>query len=309
MHVSKTWFLTLAIVTVSLAAMAAAFAAPAPTASTAPAVAPKNAMANAEALGWKVGCQAYSFNHFSYTEAVAKTAQCGLRYIEIFPGQKLSKTKNVNTGPGMSDADIAEMKKIADDAGVKIINVGTLDLPGDEAGVRRAFEFCKKVGIETIVTEANESQFTMLDKYVEEYKINIALHNHAKPSHYWDPDTILKGIKGHSNRIGACADVGHWVRSGLNPVECLKKLEGHIISLHFKDLKDGHDVPWGTGSSDAKAMLVELKRQGFKGVFMAEYEYNWDNSVPDITKCAEWFDATAATLAAPAGTPKSSSTK
>ena len=85
---------------------------------------------------------------------------------------------------------------------------------------------------------------------------------------------------------------------GFVRLECLKKLQGHIISFHFKDLKDMHDVPWGTGTSNAKAMLAEIARQGFKGVFSIEYEYNWDNSVPEIAQCVEFFNATAAELAA-----------
>ena len=51
------------------------------------------------------------------------------------------------------------------------------------------------------------------------------------------------------------------MRSGLNPVECLKKLEGRLISFHFKDLNkaggDAHDVPWGTGACNVPAMLAE----------------------------------------------------
>ena len=37
-------------------------------------------------------------------------------------------------------------------------------------------------------------------------------------------------------------------------------------------------------------MLKELKKQGFKGVFSIEYEYNWENSVPDIKKCVNYFN-------------------
>ena len=39
-----------------------------------------------------------------------------------------------------------------------------------------------------------------------------------------------------------------------------------------------------------KGMLEELKRQDFKGVFAIEYEYNWDNSVPDIKECIQYFN-------------------
>jgi sugar phosphate isomerase/epimerase len=91
------------------------------------------------------------------------------------------------------------------------------------------------------------------------------------------------------------------MRSGLIPVECLKKLEGRIISFHLKDLNQmggGHDVPWGTGKADMKAILTEILRQGVKAVFSIEYEHNWDNSVPEIAQCVEYFDKTAAELAA-----------
>jgi sugar phosphate isomerase/epimerase len=156
------------------------------------------------------------------------------------------------------------------------------------------------MGIETLVTEPAEETLEMLNVLCAEYDINIAIHNHPKPTHYWDPDIVLKACKGRSKRIGACADTGHWVRSGLNPVESLKKLEGHIVSLHFKDLnkqgKDAHDVPWGTGVCDVKAMLTELKRQGVKAVFSIEYEYNWDNSLPEIAQCVANFDKIAADL-------------
>jgi sugar phosphate isomerase/epimerase len=256
--------------------------------------------AGAEKLGWRLGCQAYSFNKFSFFEAVDKNQSLGLKYIEAFPGQKLTKDGSVpgTFDAGMSDAAQAAVKKKLADAGIKLVNFGVTGLPGDEAGCRKTFEFAKKMGIETIVAEPDEKSFGMLDKLTEEFQINIAIHNHPKPSHFWDPDIMLKALEGHSKRIGACADTGHWVRSGLDPMACLKKLEGRIISLHFKDLKDGHDVPWGTGNSNAKALLEELKRQNFKGVFSIEYEYNWDNSVPEIAQCVQFFDATAAELAA-----------
>ena len=47
---------------------------------------------------------------------------------------------------------------------------------------------------------------------------------------------------------------------------------------------------WGTGVLNVKGMLEELKRQDFKGIFAIEYEYNWDNSVPDIKECIQYFN-------------------
>ena len=77
-------------------------------------------------------------------------------------------------------------------------------------------------------------------------------------------------------------------------MECLKKLEGRIISFHFKDLNqlgpDAHDVPWGTGVCDAKGLLPEIHRQGIKAVFSIEYEHNWENSLPEMAQCVAFFD-------------------
>ena len=157
------------------------------------------------------------------------------------------------------------------------------------------------MGIETICSEPPPEAFDLIDKLCQEYDISVAIHNHPKPSRYWDPDKVLEVCEGRSKYIGACADTGHWMRSGVNPLDALRKLEGRIVSFHFKDLnKSGggaHDVPWGTGEGDVDGMLAEVYRQGFKGVFSAEYEHNWENSVPEIAQGVAYFDQVAAKLA------------
>jgi sugar phosphate isomerase/epimerase len=88
----------------------------------------------------------------------------------------------------------------------------------------------------------------------------------------------------------------------LNPIECLKKLEGRLISFHLKDLNkmaaDAHDVPWGTGVCDVKGILNEIHRQKVKAVFSIEYEYNWDHAMDEIAKCVAYFNTVAGEIAA-----------
>ena len=141
----------------------------------------------------------------------------------------------------------------------------------------------------------------MIQGLCKEYKIKVAIHNHPKPSHYWSPDLVVKMTKNRAPWVGACADIGHWDRSGVRAIDGIKMLKGHIISLHFKDLNEfgkveAHDVPWGTGINDIKAILKELHNQKFNGVFSIEYEYNWENSVPEIRKCVEFFNKEAGAL-------------
>lgn len=283
---------------VSLKAAAVAVAAPYILRGTALAAEAKKVARDdsaAEKLGWRLSSQAYTLRSMTFFEALDNLSAMGIKYVEMYPGQVISKDLKNKTGPGMSADEISAVKKKLSDVGIKAVCFGVTGAD------KKTFEFAKTMGIETIVTEAKPDSFATLDKLIEEFDINIALHNHPKPSFYWDPDTVLKGIEGHK-RIGACADTGHWRRSGLEPIECLKKLKGHITSLHFKDLaqldKGWGDVPWGTGKSDAKGMLAELKAQGFKGVFSIEYERTTGQELLDnMAKCVEFFDKTAAELA------------
>jgi len=256
---------------------------------------------HAEKLGWRLGCQAYSFKRFTFFEAVDKTALLGLKVIEMYPGQPMSPDRrDIRVGVGMPpDAEKAVLEKLQS-AGIKLTNYGVCGLPNDEKASRETFEFARRMGIETLVSEPPFEAFELLDKLAEEYKINVAIHNHPKPSRYWDPETVLKVCKDRSPRIGACADTGHWMRSEIKPVEAIRLLEGRIISFHFKDLNKygpgAHDVPWGTGQADVRAILKEVRRQKIQAVFSIEYEHNWENSLPEIAQCVEFFDKVAAEL-------------
>jgi len=252
--------------------------------------------------GWRLGMQAYTFNRFSFYEAVDKTASLGLGWIEAYPGQKLSSERpDVKFGDTMPPEIRLEVKKKLADAGVRLINYGVVRLANDEVACRRVFNFAKDMGVETLTAEPKEDALDLVERLCKEYRIKIAIHNHPKPSHYWNPEKVLEACKGRSKWIGACADTGHWMRSGLDPLECLKKLRGRIVSLHFKDLNEignrkAHDVVWGSGAGDVRAMLTELDRQNFKGVFSIEYEYNWENSVPEIRECVRYFNQVAGEL-------------
>jgi len=255
----------------------------------------------ADELGWKLGVQTYSFNRFTFFEAIDKAASIGLKYAECYPGQTISADIDGKIGPGMTAEQIKQVKDKLASAGVQLAAFGVTGLSANEAESRRTFAWCKEMGIGVINTEVREDAFDTLEKLCAEYQIKVGLHNHPEPSYYWNPDTVLKALEGRSQWIGACADTGHWLRSGLNPLESLKKLEGRIVSFHFKDLnregKGAHDVPWGEGVANVPALLEEMKRQQFQGPVSIEYEHNWLESLPEIAQCVENFHRFANQLA------------
>jgi len=257
----------------------------------------------AEKLGWQLAVHSYTFQKFSIFYAIDKTAALGITHMSISGTVSLDGTNKTGT-MSLSDAQKAAIdQKLRADGFGNFVNIGVVQLPADETKCRRVFEFAKKWGIEVLVSEPETNALDTIDKLCKEYNIKVAIHDHPKGhSIYWNPETVLAAIKGRTPLMGACADVGHWMRSGLDPLECLRQLDGHIICLHFKDLNqmgpDAHDVPWGTGVGKSKVLMAELKRQHFHGAFCVEYEYNWTNSSLEIAQCARFWNDTCAELAA-----------
>lgn len=243
--------------------------------------------------GFAIGCQAWSFNRYSVLEAIAKTAEAGGKVIEFYPGQRLSPDGPAKFDHHSPDADIARVQAELAKYHLRAVNYGVVAIPADETEARQVFDFAKKLGLYGITTESTGSIDT-IEKLVKEYDVHVGFHDHPRqpknPDYRnWDPNYILSVVQGRDARIGACADTGHWVRSGLDPVQCLRILDGRIMSSHLKDLNEksprAHDVPYGTGVSDIPAILNELKRQHFAGNLSVEYETHWTNSVPEIAQC------------------------
>lgn len=238
-------------------------------------------------LGWKIGVQTYTFKEYNFYQALGKIDSCGAKFIECHTKMDIGGGLEGKMDFTMSKAKRKKIKFWLKKKEMRIINYGVVKLKTEEDW-KKLFEFGRDMGIETFTAEPTPGFIPLISKLCDEYNINIAIHNHPAPSFYWNPDTLLATISGYSKRIGVCADIGHWVRSGLNPVECLKTLNGHILAMHMKDLnefgkKEAHDLIWGTGVCNIKGVVEELKRQKFNGMISAEYEYNWFNSVPDVT--------------------------
>jgi sugar phosphate isomerase/epimerase len=284
-------FLQAAGAGISLAGMARLLPA-APIASSAP---------NADRLGWRLGSTAYTFNQLPFFEGVEKIASLGLRYVEGFSWQPLSKENKAPTNETMPAALRKEVKKRLQDRGVKLVSCYLSELTGKGDAARKKFEWGKEMGLEFFVAEPAPADLDAIEKLCEEFGISLAIHNHPKPrSTYWNPDKVVEVAKGRSKRIGACADTGHWVRSGLCPVESLKKLEGRLVGMHLKDVVapgkvDAMEVPWGEGKGSIEAVLRELHRQKAAPLVAIEYERHGD-TIPEIRRSIAFLDGVAKKL-------------
>ncbi len=256
-------------------------------------------------LGWKVAIQCWTYNTLTLFEALDSVQSLGVHYVELLSYQKLSKDIPQKSGPDMDAVTLGKLKAKLKETGITAIAIWVDPFSADEANLRKLFAWAKELGIETITTEPDPDNKVALEltaRLCREYKIKIAVHNHPRKSDddsykFWDPDFALSVVKPYSPQIGMCTDVGHWYRSGLVVMDCLKKVEGYINSVHIKDLNlDKQDVPLGTGVLNASELLAELKRQKFKGVLTLEYESWGSKQHGELVQCVEFLNKTCISL-------------
>jgi sugar phosphate isomerase/epimerase len=246
--------------------------------------------------GFALGCQAYTFKDFTTFEAIDFTAKAGGKIIELFPGQKLSADRpGAKLDENMPAEDVAALQEKLAKAGLVAVNYGVVNAQGETAW-RKIFEFARKLNLYAITTESVD-QLDTIEKLVKEYDIRVGIHDHPRQDNnpnykVWDPKYVLSVVQDRDARIGACADTGHWVTSGLDPLASIKLLKGRVISCHLKDKDvagpEGHCVPFGTGVGKVKEILDELKAQNFRGNISIEYEYHFGTSEPEVKQCVEF---------------------
>ena len=255
------------------------------------------ALAAQEKLDWRLGITAYTFHKYTLFETIEKTEQVGLTYLGGLSFQKVSQDIDKNFEAGLSDEELKAIRLKLDDAGVRLLTHFYAQIPGDEAGCRRVFEFARKMGIETLISEPPLDALDQIETFCDAYDINLAIHNHGpeQSPDYWSPQAVMKVCQDRGPHIGVCADMGYWMRSGIDPVAAVKTIGKRLLVVQMHDLNElspqGHDVPWGTGAGRTEAFLDEVHRQGIRPkMFGLEYSYDWLDSMPEVTQSARFFD-------------------
>jgi L-ribulose-5-phosphate 3-epimerase len=161
---------------------------------------------------------------------------------------------------------------------------------------KKQFDKAKELGATFVTAEPPITMWDEIDSLAGIYGMKVAIHEHWKgASAYWDPDSVLAAIKNHPN-FGACADLGHWPKSGVDPLEGIKKLEGHIIAIHLKDIAAFNnpnlkDVPVGTGVVDFPAVFAELKKQGFRGpIYIERDAEDLPSNLPSVIQTIRYYN-------------------
>lgn len=232
--------------------------------------------------GFSIGIQSYSLRGYSVADAMKHSAAIGFKHMEFFEAHFSLKS---------TDEQIAQMQKEMMGYGMRISAHGVNGFSADHEANRKVFQFAKKAGIKNISADPSPDSFESLDKLVAEFDVRVAIHNHG-PSHRYDKVLdVLKAVEKHDPRIGACADLGHYIRSGENPVDVIRLLKGRLYGIHLKDFAEQKantkGVILGKGHMDVPAVFRALKAVNFPadGALSLEYEENPNDPIADIREC------------------------
>src|SRR5712672_1959954 len=148
---------------------------------------PTNKTSSADKLGWQLAVHSYTFQKFPILDAIDMSAALGVKYMSV-SGTVLLDGKRIAT---LTLADeqraIIDQKLKAGGFG-NFVNMGVVKLPADEAECRKVFEFAKRWGIGTLVSEPETNALDTVERLCKEYKIKVAIHNHPQGhSIYWNP--------------------------------------------------------------------------------------------------------------------------
>jgi sugar phosphate isomerase/epimerase len=257
----------------------ALFAAACATSKAIPSVAqPKQASGKSSPI--HLGLASYTFRNFSRAQMIGFMKQLNITDLNTKDAKD-----HLPTNPEEETKAIQDYKT----ANIKLHAAGAIYFPKDEDDdIRTKFDYCKRAGIGVIVAgDPTPATLPRVEKFVKEYDIRIAIHNHGPEDKVWpSPLDILKLVKNLDPRIGCCIDVGHTVRAGTDVVEAIHEVGPRLFNMHMKDLTDfkskESQVAVGKGIMPVREIFEALIATKYKGFVDLEYEIHGDDPMPGV---------------------------
>lgn len=247
--------------------------------------------ANNDYGGFTVGVQSYTFRNFNLEQTLQRIRDLGLHSVELFRGHVPTTS---------TPEQIRAVRSLCQRYDITPIAFGVERFTSNHEQNRRLFEFGRALGIRTFSADPDPDSFNSLDRLVEEFNINIAIHPHGPQGqrlHRWySAEEILRAVRDHNRRIGSCLDTGHLIRSAqppfnrdLDPAQQVRAMGARNFGLHLKDHdnRQRRDVVFGRGTLHVLDVLRALRGVHFAGYLSIEYEANPDNPSPDVQACLE----------------------
>ncbi len=242
-----------------------------------------------------LGVASYSFRKFSREAAIDMLRDLDVDFVNI---------KDFHLRMDNTPDQIIAARREFENAGIAIEGGGNISFQKDDADdIRHKFEYAKLAGMRLIVCAPTHETLPKLEKYVKDYDIQLALHNHGpEDKNFPTPQSVLDAVKNMDPRCGLCMDIGHTARTGVDVVEWIVKAGPRLLSMHVKDLTDftarESQVAVGDGKMPIPAIFKQLHKMNYRGGVMLEYEIHADDPVPGMQKSFAYMRGVLAGLRA-----------
>jgi inosose dehydratase len=220
-----------------------------------------------------IGIASYTLRKYSVTQLIDICKRLNIKDIAL---------KNFHLPLDASDAEIQATIAKLKEAGLNPYGGGVIYMKNEDE-VKNAFRYAKAANMKLIIGVPNHELLPLVEKYVKETNISLAIHNHGPGDNvYPTPATVYEKIEKLDKRIGLCIDIGHVVRLGMNPIEAIKKYGHRMYDMHLKDV-DGivaksDSIQIGRGVIDIPKLMKMLKEVNYQGVMSIEYEKDAENA-------------------------------
>jgi inosose dehydratase len=241
--------------------------------------APAAAPATGQKLKFELGLASYTCRKFDLKQTLEMTNRVGLKHIAL---------KDVHLAMKSTPEQIKEVAAQVKAAGLDLYGGGVIYMK-DEAEVNRAFEYAKAAGMKVIIGVPQHELLPLVDKKVKEYDIKVAIHNHGPGDKVYPlPASVYEKIKDLDKRIGLCNDIGHTVRSGLDPAASIEEFADRLLDVHIKDENaadaKGSPTEVGRGVINIPQVVRALIKINYTGIVSFEYEKSENDPLPGLAE-------------------------
>jgi inosose dehydratase len=228
--------------------------------------------------GLKIGMASYTYRKFTLDQAIEMTKDAGLKYINL-------KDMHLPLKSTKEECQAARAKIEA--AGLKLMGGGVIGMKNNPEEVARIFEYAVNAGMPVIVCSPVPDALDIVEKNAKQTGVMIAIHNHGPTDKIFpSPMDVYNVIKDRDPLMGICMDVGHTVRIGVDPVECIEKCGDRLHDMHMKDetkaAPDGKAIEVGRGVLDIVGILKALAARKYPYHVGLEHEAHEDNPQPGV---------------------------
>jgi sugar phosphate isomerase/epimerase len=239
--------------------------------------------------GWNLCIATWGLRYSSGPEVAKILKEVGAVYIDLVApldsidstGKRDNSIKAYHENP----ATWQPLKDALQDNGIKLFQYDG-GLTEDMDDNRKKMEWAKAQGFKCIMCAPPYAALDGISRLVEEYDLYAGIHNHGPTDKlYKTTEQCWNAIKDQHPNLGMCADVGHFWRAGVDPVNALETFGDRVHNIHMKDQMEVGGKEQGIigeGNMDIPALLRTLKKINYNGPMCIEYEMHPENPVPGL---------------------------